>query len=556
MKDKHISDKFIKFVFLFLFFVSTYILLYQISSFFLIKTPVAGGSITEGVVGVPISFNPLFASNEAEQNVSVIIYGGLLKKTGPNTFIKELASSFESTKDLKKHTFKLKKDLVFHDGKELSGYDFLFTVERKRQTDENFEKKWEDITITIPTKRQIIIESKNLLSKEEVVELASIKIIPKHIWQKIPANLNASYSGSDLYVGSGPFLYKNIKVTQEGVINSVKLTAFDKYILGSPYLKEVNFVFFKNKEDLLRSLKNGNINSVVGVSPLDSVELLSSNQNKIVKIGTNKVFGLFFNHGDGFLFSDQLLRSVFANIDIRSEIIDEVLLGYANPIYGPDKLIISDEEKRDINIDTTELNQTLNDFDWVISEGDSIRKKGDDKLNIIIATPDIEEFQKTLLIIEKKWKEIGASVIEAKIPAHTDFREYINTNNNFDALLWGYEVSSRLELKNIWNSNINDSLAATINYGNSDINKLFKDLKETPDAQEKENVYNNIKELLIRDNPAVFLYSPDVLYIVPQYIKGVERKELIFNLSDRFFNIHKWYKQEEEIWKTLIPDHN
>ena len=248
MEDKHISDNFIKNVFLFLFLVSIYILLYHISSFFLIKTPVVGGSITEGVVGVPISFNPLFASNEAEKNVSVIIYGGLLKKTGPNTFIKELASSFDSTKDLKKHTLKLKKDLYFHDYEELSSDDFLFTVERKKNIDDNFDKKWKDVTITAPNRKQIIIESQNPISKEEVVELASIKIIPKHIWQKIPSDLNVSYSGSDLYVGSGPFLYKNIKVTQEGVIKSVKLVAFDKYVLGSPYLKEVNFVFFEKKQ--------------------------------------------------------------------------------------------------------------------------------------------------------------------------------------------------------------------------------------------------------------------------------------------------------------------
>ena len=69
-------------------------------------------------------------------------------------------------------------------------------------------------------------------------------------------------------------------------------------------------------------------------------------------------------------------------------------------------------------------------------------------------------------------------------------------------------------------------------------------------------MYNNIKEFLIRDYLAVFLYSPDVLYIIPKNIKGVERKELIFDLSDRFFNINKWYQKEEEIWKTLIPQYN
>ena len=105
-------------------------------------------------------------------------------------------------------------------------------------------------------------------------------------------------------------------------------------------------------------------------------------------------------------------------------------------------------------------------------------------------------------------------------------------------------------------SKIDGSFVAILNYGNSDVTNLFDELKNTTDELEEKIVYNNIKEFLIRDYLAVFLYSPEVLYSIPGNIKGVVWKELLFDLSDRFFNIHKWYHTEEEIWKTLIPQYN
>ncbi len=357
MKQKHISDNFIKSCFLFLFFLSTYILLHNISSFFLTKTAVSGGEINEGIVGIPISFNPFFTVTEAEKNVSAIIYGGLIKKTGPNTFIKELSSNFLSSEDKKTHTFVLKKDIVFHDAEPINSEDFLFTIQRKREADKEFYLKWNDIIVYTPSTKKIIIESSKALSKEEIVEFASTKIIPKHIWQKIPINLATSYAGRDLYVGSGPFLYNSAKTTQEGVIKEVILDSFDKYVLGAPYLKNINFKFFQNKKELLKALQKGAVDSVVGVSPLDSEEILLLGEKTIVNIPTNKIFGLFFNQGDGFLFSDSLLRSVVANIDIRDKIIENVLLGYAKPIYGPYRLSDTETRDRKIDINFKELNK-------------------------------------------------------------------------------------------------------------------------------------------------------------------------------------------------------
>ena len=56
---------------------------------------------------------------------------------------------------------------------------------------------------------------------------------------------------------------------------------------------------------------------------------------------------------------------------------------------------------------------------------------------------------------------------------------------------------------------------------------------------QKEN-YEKFQDVLIEDAPAVFLYSPDYLYLVKREIKGIENKTIV-DPSKRFSGIENWY---------------
>ncbi|MEZ4103253.1 MAG: hypothetical protein R3B55_01690 [Candidatus Paceibacterota bacterium] len=67
-----------------------------------------------------------------------------------------------------------------------------------------------------------------------------------------------------------------------------------------------------------------------------------------------------------------------------------------------------------------------------------------------------------------------------------------------------------------------------------DKNKYFKDL----DAEIK------------KDQPAIFIYSPDFIYLTDQKVKNIKIDKITIP-SERLTNINDWYMRTEKVWDFL-----
>ena len=56
------------------------------------------------------------------------------------------------------------------------------------------------------------------------------------------------------------------------------------------------------------------------------------------------------------------------------------------------------------------------------------------------------------------------------------------------------------------------------------------------------------QDILLEGIPAIFLYSPDYLYLVNPEIKGI-KETIIIDPSKRFSNIEGWYIKTKRAWK-------
>lgn len=50
--------------------------------------------------------------------------------------------------------------------------------------------------------------------------------------------------------------------------------------------------------------------------------------------------------------------------------------------------------------------------------------------------------------------------------------------------------------------------------------------------------------------PAIFLYSPDFIYIVSKNIQGFSIDHII-TPGDRFLNSYLWYTKTDKVWKIF-----
>jgi peptide/nickel transport system substrate-binding protein len=87
-------------------------------------------------------------------------------------------------------------------------------------------------------------------------------------------------------------------------------------------------------------------------------------------------------------------------------------------------------------------------------------------------------------------------------------------------------------------------------YTNSKVDKILETARLEQDLDKKLKKYSDLQAEIANDIPAIFIYSPQFLYAVPEKVKDLNINNLTIS-SDRFINIHKWYIDTEKIWKIF-----
>lgn len=134
--------------------------------------PVEGGTLREGVTGTPYLVNPILATTDADRDLTMLIYAGLMKSDGEGGLEKELAQNYGISEDGLSYTFTLKDGLTWHDGEPLTSDDVAFSVNTaKNPTIKSpVRANWEGVEIEI-------IDAKNLrfLLKSHTLPLWKIR---------------------------------------------------------------------------------------------------------------------------------------------------------------------------------------------------------------------------------------------------------------------------------------------------------------------------------------------------------------------------------------------
>jgi peptide/nickel transport system substrate-binding protein len=123
---------------------------------------------------------------------------------------------------------------------------------------------------------------------------------------------------------------------------------------------------------------------------------------------------------------------------------------------------------------------------------------------------------------------------------------------DYDALLFGEVVGRSLDLFAFWHSSQrNDPGLNLAMYASSKVDTYLSEARATVDETKRNSLYAQFASALQKDSPAVFLYAPEFLYVVPKSLQGVELGALT-TPSDRFLNVYQWYSETESVWSVFV----
>ena len=122
---------------------------------------------------------------------------------------------------------------------------------------------------------------------------------------------------------------------------------------------------------------------------------------------------------------------------------------------------------------------------------------------------------------------------------------------SYDALLFGEIINHESDLFAFWHSSQRKDPGLNVAmYTNAKVDKILEDASTNINEQSRIKEYVQFENIIENDIPAVFLYSPNFIYVVSPNVKGLSIDH-ITSSSDRFSNVYSWYTETENVWRIF-----
>ena len=529
--------------------VTGIMLLFQLNNSFLVEVPSFGGTFTEGLIGSPRFINPILAISDTDKDLSTLIYSGLLKASEKGGFDLDLADSYEIKDGGTVYDFVIKNNAYFHDGKKVTADDVVFTIKKVLDPVIKSPKKtnWEGVLVEKVSEKEI----RFTLGKPYAPFLSALTlgILPKHIWENASSEEFPFSQFNIDPVGSGPYKVEKISRNSGGIPTTINLSAWKKYTLGQPKIKSIVLKFFQNETELAKAYDEETLESASGLSPV-MTKKMNVNGNLVDGISLPRVFGVFLNQNTAPVFLNKEIREALDVAAPKKRIVDEVLYGFGVSLDGPTPNNTEEDAGRSVG-NAEEAKASLLNLGWKENKDGILEKKtkaGTVLFSFSISTSDAPELKRTAEILQEAWRKIGADV-SIKVFEAGDLSQNIIKERKYDALLFGEVVGAESDLYPFWHSKERNDPGLNVSlYANITVDKMLEEIQKETDEQnktlKKEIVISEIK----KDVPAVFLFSPNLLYIKSPKVKNITLKNISFQ-SERFLFVNKWFIETDKVWE-------
>lgn len=540
------------------------------------EVPKAGGEYREGLVGAPQYINPLYSSvNDVDNDLASLIYSSLFKRGKNGELINDLTQSYEISPDSKTYTIKLIDNAKWQTtGEPVTADDVVYTFNAIK---DNQYKSPLRISYTGVEIEKIDDKTVRFTLTEPYapfLDLLTFGILPANIWSQIPADSTHLAELNIKPIGSGPFLFKNLKKDKSGNIKEYTLEVNKDYYGQKPY---VNLIFkcYPNFEEAIGAL---NSNQIDGLSYLPTQ--LKGSINSLSTFNLHKLYlpqltALFINQKENPALGAKEVRQALAYALDKDTIINEVLGDDAYNVDGPilnsSFAYFPDIKKYEYNPEKAA--KMLDDLGWKIQEikkedvqsaqkviedkntsdeekakaqktidlgQGNWRKKGEDFLIIRLVTIDRDENNSVLDRIKSEWEKIGIKSEISTYP-NSEIQNSVLKPRNFDILFYALVMGTDPDPYPFWHSSQTGGKGFNIiDFTNKEVDQILEDARIATDQKVRQDKYKRFQEIIAEEEPVIFMYSTTYTYIQSKNIKGFDVKNLYLP-KDRFANINEWY---------------
>jgi peptide/nickel transport system substrate-binding protein len=496
--------------------------------------PEQGGTMVQPMLGEPSNLIPILASDSASHDIAGQIYVSLLKYDKDINLVPYAAESYEVLDGGKLLKFKLRQDIYWTDGVQLTADDVEFTyrltIDPKTPTAYagNFKLVKEfrktgtfsfEVTYDQPFAKALISWA--------------MDILPKHLLEGEDI-VDTKYSRAP--VGAGPYMLKEWTAGSR-----IVLEANPNFFEGKPYIDRLVYRMIPDMGTQFLELKAGNLD-LMSLDPLQYLYQTagpgwdgSFRKFKFLSFGYS-FLGFNFQHP---FFKDVRVRRAIDYAIDRRELVKGVLYGLGEAANGPYK---PGTWQYDVNVkprpfDPAKARELLAEAGWTDSDGDGwLDKDGKRFAFSIITNQGNTQRIKTGVILQQRLKDIGIQVSLRTVEWAAFIKEFID-KGRFDAIILGWNILQDPDIYNVWHSSkAVDGGLNFIRYINPELDDLLERGRHLVREEERKPIYDRVQEILHDEVPYCFLYIPMSLPIVQARIQNIKAAPAGIG-----YNSEKWW---------------
>jgi len=513
------------------------------------EVPDYGGRYVEGIIGQPRYVNPILSSaNAADEDLTSVIYSGLTGYDADGRIVNRLAEKIDVSGDGTTYVVTIRNGATWHDGKPVTAEDVAFTVEAIKDPAYRspLRQKWQGVNVEVRDPRTVafVLEKAYFGFLENHL---AVGILPKHVWETVAPERFALADANLSPIGSGPYRFFGFQKDAEGNILSYELRSFPGYAGGEPHIGKLAFSFYPDEETMIDAYGK---KEIMGMSPLSSEKGRSffGKKGSIVHgFHLPRIFSVFFNPVKSVPLAFAETRQALSMATDRDALVREALAGRGVAAPMPFLSFMKGNPSiPSIPYDIEGASRLLEEKGWKKGD-DGIRTKGQDRFAFDLLVPDWPELKRTAELLRGQWRAVGADVTVKVMPL-TELNRDVIRPREYGALLYGEEMVVNPDFYSFWHSSEkNDPGLNLAMFDDSGADDTLLRLREESDPAKRNELLGSFLNTLAQKNPAVFLYSPDVFYVMSDEVKGWDVRSAN-SASSRFSGIEQWYIGTKRIW--------
>lgn len=517
------------------------------------EAAVDGGTYAEAVLGPINTLNPLYATTEAEQATSRLMFSSLYTYDTSGSLVSDLAESMQRDDRGTRYTVTLRDDAKWSDGRQLLADDVVFTTDLlKNPMTRTTITGWRDIKVEKIDDHTVQFDLPSTYAPFR--HALTFPVLPKHLLDTIAPEALRESSFSRSPVGSGPFTFRLEQIVDVASDRKiVHMAANTSYYRGAPKLEKFQLHVYGDHAAIARALRTNEVNAAANVS-LNLLSKQDKDRYTILKQPINNGVYALMNTQSETLKDVNVRKALQLLTDtekVRGELPYDV-----KPLELPfiDNQIRAQNLPRAPKVDPNAAAKLLDEAGYTLGQNNTRAKDGV-PLKIKIATLKDDEYEAALSAVAKQWRKAGIELEAEVLDTNDRSRDVLQTvlqPRNFDVLIYELTMGADPDSYAYWHSS--QTTRRGLNFSNytsglADDALASARLRIEPDLRASK--YVTFAEQWLKDVPAIGLYQANAYYVQTDSTRSVDTEGAqLITPADRYGNVQYWTVRQGSVYKT------